>query len=113
MSRFHCRCRRCDARKVLRRTPNEYVTQPQCNVCGKRDFRIDTWMQTRNTRAMSCFCGGYPFKHRRGSFYCQHRADGTDRLPGHEDFWTRDMSIEQHDELVASYHSTSKLENTQ
>lgn len=103
MSRFHCRCRRCGARKVLRRIPDDYVKQPQCNVCGKRDFRIDTWMQKRDTRAMSCFCGGYPFQHRRGSFYCFHRADGSDRLPGDEDFWTRDMTREEHDALVAEH----------
>lgn len=102
MARFHCRCRKCDARKVLLMAPDQYATQPQCNVCSQRDFRIDAWMQKRNTRATSCFCGGYPFQHRISSFYCWHRKDGSDRLPGDDDFWSPGMSLEEHSALVAA-----------
>jgi hypothetical protein len=100
MSRFHCRCRKCDARKVLKLKPEEYKVQPQC-MCGQRDFRIDKWMQTRNTKAAACFCGGYHFKHRMSSLYCFKRKDGTERYPGDHDFWSRDMTQEDHDALVA------------
>jgi hypothetical protein len=101
MSRYHCRCRKCDARKVLRFKPEEYKVQPQC-LCGRRDFRVDKYMQNRDTKTNACFCAGYPFKHRQSSLYCWKRKDGTDRFPGDPDFWTRDMSQEDHDELVAS-----------
>ncbi|WP_254212108.1 hypothetical protein [Burkholderia multivorans] len=52
-----------------------------------------------------CLCGGYWFPHRMGCFYCWHRKDGSDRLPGHPDFWTRDMTQEQHDALVAQHRA--------
>lgn len=99
MARFHCRCRKCDARKVLRFKPEEYKVQPQC-LCGRRDFRIDKWMQTRDTKINACFCGGYHFKHRQASLYCFFRKDGTGRYPGDSDFWDRNMSQEEHDALV-------------
>lgn len=102
MSRYHCRCRKCDARKVLRFKPEEYKVQPQCNVCGVRDFRIDKWMNERDTKTNACFCGGYHFKHRRSSFYCWFRKDGTERMLGDPDFWDRNMSQEDHDALVES-----------
>jgi hypothetical protein len=101
MARFHCRCRKCDARKVLRFRPEEYEVQPQC-VCGERNFRIDKWMQNRDTKSCACFCGGYHFKHRMSSFFCFYRKDGTDRLPGDEDFWDRNMTQEDHDALVTA-----------
>ncbi|HDR8962511.1 TPA: hypothetical protein QDB13_000060 [Burkholderia vietnamiensis] len=89
MARFHCRCRNCETRRVLKKRPDEYVRQPQCDVCGRRDFRIDSWMQKRNTRLMACTCAGYWFWHRRGSLYCWHRADGSIRSPGDPDFADR------------------------
>jgi hypothetical protein len=101
MARFHCRCRKCDARKVLRFKPEEYKVQPQC-ICGRRDFRVDRYMQTRDTKTNACFCEGYPFKHRRSSLYCWFRRDGTGRYPGDPDFWDRNMSQEEHDALVES-----------
>ncbi|QOV06327.1 hypothetical protein CPT_Maja_107 [Burkholderia phage Maja] len=60
-------------------------------------------MNDRDTGKTRCDCAGYWFPHRRSSIYCQHRKDGSDRLPGHEDFWTRDMSQEEHDALVRWY----------
>ncbi len=94
MARFHCRCRHCDARRVLKMRPDEYARQPQCNRCGKRDFRIDPWMQKRNTRAMACCCAGYWFRHRRGSLYCWHRMDGSVRSLGDPDFADRNWQPE-------------------
>jgi hypothetical protein len=100
MPRFHCRCRKCDARKVLRFKPEEYKVQPQC-FCGARDFRIDKWMNNRDTKTNACFCEGYHFKHRMSSLYCWKRKDGSDRYPGDPDFWDRNMTQEEHDALVA------------
>jgi hypothetical protein len=60
-------------------------------------------MTNRNTTAMRCDCAAYHFPHRRGSLYCWHRADGSDRYPGDADFWDRGMTQEQHDELVAEH----------
>lgn len=94
-TRYHCRCRRCRARKVLRRHPDGYTRQPQCRVCGQRDFVVDAWMMKRDTHAAACTCGGYHFWHRMGSKHCWHRADGSDRLPGDADFIDRNMEIHQ------------------
>jgi hypothetical protein len=105
MPRVHCRCRKCDARKVLKFKPEEYKVQPQCNICAARNFRIDKWMSERDTKTNACLCEGYPFKHRMGSLYCWKRKDGTDRYVGDPDFWSRDMSQEDHDRLVAEKES--------
>lgn len=80
---------------MLRRHPDEYQRQPQCDICGKRDFRVDPWMMKRNTRAMACTCSGYWFWHRRGSLFCWHRADGTVRSPGDPDFADRNWPAEE------------------
>ncbi|MBR8234634.1 hypothetical protein K6W26_22990 [Burkholderia sp. AU42008] len=108
MARFHCRCRHCDRRKVLLDKPDvlEQSAYPQCD-CGERNWRIDKWMMQRNAGTTRCDCAGWWFPHRMGCFYCLHRKDGSDRLPGHPDFWTRDMTQEQHDALVARYQSES------
>ncbi|WP_186061014.1 hypothetical protein [Burkholderia gladioli] len=102
--RFHCRCRHCERRKTFRDDPRvlERSAFPKC-ACGARDWRYDKWMNNRDTGATACRCNGYPFPHRRGSFLCRHRKDGSDRLPGDPDFWDRGMTQEQHDELVARY----------
>src|SRR6185503_651664 len=93
MPRYHCRCRRCETRRVLAKHPDEYRRQPTC-ACGARDWRTDAWMNKRDTsaRGMGCTCNGYHFTHRRGSRYCWYRADGTDRMPGDPDFADRDLS---------------------
>lgn len=97
MSRFHVRCRKCGARRVLPKRPEKYARLPACMSCGKKSYRIDKWMQNRNTKKMACTCAGYvPFTrnpkttvwelHRKGSPYCHYRADGTERMPGDADF---------------------------
>lgn len=68
-------------------------------------------MQNRNTSKMACTCGGYHFWHRMGSLYCWKRKDGTERLPGDEDFWDRNMTQEEHDALVAAKREETELEN--
>lgn len=89
--RHHCRCRRCETRRVLARHPDDYTRLPACRVCGAKDYRVDAWMMKRNTRRMACTCGGYHFWHRIGSLYCHHRADGSVRLPGDADFNDRNF----------------------
>nr|DAP64237.1 MAG TPA: hypothetical protein [Caudoviricetes sp.] len=102
--RFHCRCRKCDRRRVFRDDPDvlESAIFPTC-FCGENNWRKDKWMNNRDTGKTRCDCPGYHFPHRMSSFYCQHRKDGTDRLPGHADFWDRNMTQEEHDELVRWY----------
>lgn len=91
--RCHVRCRHCEARRVLPRHPDNYTRQPPaCRGCGRRDYRADRYMNTRRT--VVCECAGYWFKHRRGSLFCWHRADGTDRLPGDQDFNDRNHTLE-------------------
>ncbi len=80
----------------------EQAAYPKCVQCGARDWRLDVWMMKRDTTATRCDCAGYHFPHRMGSFYCWHRPDGSDRLPGDVDFWTRDMTQDDHDALVAA-----------
>jgi hypothetical protein len=46
-------------------------------------------MNRRNTTRMRCDCVGYWFPHRRGSLFCWHRADGSNRYPGDTDFADR------------------------
>jgi hypothetical protein len=110
MSRCHVRCRKCQARKVLKRVPEQYYrysvkrglfvnTAPACGNCGANDFRIDGWMNTRDTKATACSCNGYihmtrrEWPHRIGSAYCWHRKDGTLRVQGDADF--KDFQLEQ------------------
>jgi hypothetical protein len=38
---------------------------------------------------MGCDCGGYWFRHRKGSLHCWRRADGSERYPGDDDFQER------------------------
>ncbi len=73
----HVRCRKCEARRALPRHPSQYVLQPRCRTpgCGARDYRPDKWMNQRNTSdfgkgSQGCACGGYWFKHRKGSLFC-------------------------------------------
>lgn len=72
----HCRCSRCQTRRVLARHPLSYVVQPRCANCGARDWRPDKWMNERNSKAMTCRgeCMHYP--HRRGSRGCWYQANG-------------------------------------
>lgn len=117
MSRIHCRCRYCDTRRVLSKHPDEYEITPKCRVCGYRYifikdgkrkpqnasagegvresiYRVDGWMNRRDTRAMGCMCSGYAWggnmsgaMHRRGSLKCWFRADGTPREYGDADYY--------------------------
>lgn len=78
--RFHCRCRKCDARRALPRHLDEYHRKPHCRVCGSTDLRPDKWMNERNTKAMTCTCDGhgpgYHHPHRRGSVWCYYQPSG-------------------------------------
>lgn len=87
--RCHVRCRHCETRRCLKRKLSEYLRVPACEVCGKRDYRVDRWMNRRNTTRMTCTCAGYWFPHRQGSLFCWSRADGTQRYPGDPDFADR------------------------
>jgi len=104
MSRFHVRCRTCDARQVLPRHPEAYLRPRACWSCGRKagdtgarewnPWRVDQWMMRRDTRGAGCTCAGYAWggvlsgaMHRRGSKRCWYRTDGSQRLPGDRDFY--------------------------
>jgi hypothetical protein len=93
VSRCHVRCRKCEARRVLSKHPDQYARLPVCSGCGARSWRADRWMNRRKTglgiSGMGCDCGGYWFRHRKGSLYCWRRADGSERYPGDDDFQER------------------------
>lgn len=112
--RYHCRCRYCRTRRVLPKHPEHYDRLPPCRVCGKRQhrpkgkklpmpiFRLDKWMNERDTKATACTCGGSGvyvnprwgnFPHRRGSLFCWYRVDGSDRYPGDPDFRHPEMEL--------------------
>jgi hypothetical protein len=110
VARYHCRCRECEARRVLPKKPDEYFKWsvkkcdfvnfvPPCKNCGAKNYRIDKWMNQRDTRKSKCDCAGYvhmtrrEWPHRIGSLYCWYRKDGAQRMPGDADF--RDFHMEQ------------------
>ena len=82
----HCRCRKCRTRRVLKRHPETYVTQPKCRHCGARDFAADKWMNER--KVVTCTCDGYKHIHQLGSTHCKFLKSGEYRdgpiitLPG-------------------------------
>lgn len=83
-------------------TPDEYYRLPKCNNCGAQDYRLDHWMNRRDTKATACDCAGYvvmtrraPWPHRIGSPYCWFRKDGSQRELGDADF--KDFLMEQNE----------------
>ncbi|ORC47122.1 hypothetical protein B2G74_24405 [Burkholderia sp. A27] len=89
MTRYHVRCRQCATRRCLRKHPDQFARLPRCSVCGRRTYRLDRWMNRRDTTKTRCDCEGYWFPHRRGSLFCWHRSDGTGRFSGDTDFADR------------------------
>jgi hypothetical protein len=93
---------------------------PKCGSCGARDYRVDGWMNGRDTKAMACCCQGYvPFTrdpkttvwtmHRKGSPYCWFRKDGTQRMEGDADY--RDALQEQEPPAIKFNNNIEELEN--
>lgn len=99
MSRCHVRCRKCQTRRVLRKQPALMLRLPKCRHCDAQDYRVDGWMNARDTKATACNCAGYihltrrEWPHRIGSPYCWYRKDGTQRMQGDDDF--KDARLEQ------------------
>ncbi|MDR6445572.1 hypothetical protein J2794_001663 [Paraburkholderia terricola] len=89
MIRYHVRCCHCATRRCLRKHPDQFASLPRCSVCGRRTYRLDRWMNRRDTTKTRCDCEGYWFPHRRGSLFCWYRSDGTGRFPGDTDFADR------------------------
>ncbi len=69
---FLCRCTndKCKKRRVLPTLPENYITPPKCKGCGKRSYRWDRWQEKYNA-THKCDCGGYHFRHRKGSKWCE------------------------------------------
>lgn len=91
MARYNVRCSReaCKARDVFPKHPDEYACPRKCHACGGRRFRVDTDRMQRDNLADGCACRGYHHTHRRGSFFCWTRKDGSQRYPGDADFHDR------------------------
>lgn len=91
---YPCRCRSCGSRRTLRQHPDHYTRRAPACGCGGA-YRVDTFRQLREHKRNACTCGGYPFKHRRGSLYCQHGAAGAVGLcffmALEDPHWTRDQ----------------------
>lgn len=104
--RYHVRCRKCQARRVLPKLPEHYIRPPAC-LCGSKEYRVDHWMNKRDTKAMSCKCAGYVhltgrvFPHRKGSPYCWFRADGSQRMPEDADYKDALQEMQTHEALTA------------
>ena len=60
--RTNVRCRKCQARKVLTKHPDEYTRLPKCNTCGNKNYRV-----VIREKQETCNCSGYWFPHRKGS----------------------------------------------
>lgn len=48
----------------------QYVRLPTCTRCGGK-----TYYKVKQREGPTCSCGGYEFKHRKGSKYCYHHPD--------------------------------------
>jgi len=64
------RCVSCDARRVLPKERRLYILLPRCRRCGNR-----TYYRVPPRKGVTCNCGGYEFKHRKGSKYCYEHPD--------------------------------------
>lgn len=94
--RYNIRCsnEKCKARGVTEVHPDEWKRTRRCWSCGGTKFRVDWTHMRRDTKGMSCACGGYKHWegaatgaiHRKGSKLCWYREDGTQRMPGDPDF---------------------------
>jgi len=84
---INIRCKKCGARRSIpdktalihcKRTIKyySYEGEHKCKSCGNRTWRID-WYRMKKERGIkpSCDCGGYHFRHRKGSLYCYHHPD--------------------------------------
>jgi hypothetical protein len=70
------RCVRCEARKTLSRLWTEYLRPPKCGVCGyPRLYPCPDRLASKWGRKHGCNCGGYHFKHRKGSKFCHENPN--------------------------------------
>jgi len=74
---YHYRCSdraNCGARKTLKRLIETYVRPPKCPGCHKHKLMLDPSVKRQRKKWDTCCCGGYPFPHRKGSFWCVHNT---------------------------------------
>lgn len=88
--KYPCRCqnridgKRCNARRSLRRKPDEYIRPPKCHNCGAANWAVD-WHRLANPESS---CGGAVchdacliykynqyFPHRTNTPGCKHYED--------------------------------------
>ena len=72
-SRWHCRCKTCNARFVLKKHPEDYKRKRKCEWCNG-ELKIDYYRQAKgaNEGRKTCYCDGYYFPHRKSSKWCCH-----------------------------------------
>ena len=69
--KWHCRCRKCSARQVKARHPDDYCRPPRCRKCkAVGSLLVNAWANRRPWRALTCNCDGYWFPHKRGTGSC-------------------------------------------
>jgi len=69
-----CRCRKCRARRTLKRHPDNYIKIPRC-YCGSNEWVVDAYRMNKEYliwRSEKCDCPGYSFPHRRTGGWCFH-----------------------------------------
>lgn len=73
-----CRCRKCGKRKSITykrwREIGRKISEWKYKCpCGNKSWRVDKW-RIHNELGIhpSCDCGGYWFRHRSGSKWCEH-----------------------------------------
>lgn len=65
------RCVKCEARRTLPKLWTDYQRPPRGQVCGYyRLYPCQDRLAHRWGRVKACNCGGYWFKHRKGSRFC-------------------------------------------
>lgn len=64
----------CYARFTLRRHPDQYVRPVRCPYCKSLNVHsVEKARRAEQKKQDTCYCGNYPFPHRKGSLrMCMH-----------------------------------------
>lgn len=80
-----CRCLtrvngvKCTQRKSLAKHPRDYKRQPECPQCHQRHWYVETYrLKKEMGYRPACECGGYHFRHRRGSKFCYYHPNAEE-----------------------------------
>ena len=86
-----CNQRECQARRTLKKHPDEYVRgKPKCHIpgCSGRMY-LDTYRATKAFRKHDvgevCKCHMHRFPHAKGRGYCLHNPNGKEDDRGYKE----------------------------